>query len=197
MRRLGLGFIGVFIFLLSLGIAGGVVWHALAAGLGAATVVGALIALAGLVASAWMLRSAVRKSAPSPARATLLESRGARGVLRVAKAQAGQITVGEAALECRLSTEEARDILDAFYLEGVCEQRLSAAGQEVYYFSDFLTAESPQDPSHLSDEDQVAFEFDALLRDASLLSDPAPDEASPDQAAAEARARQAVEQSRQ
>jgi|GEM_PF-6724597 len=173
MRRLGLGFIGVLIFLLSLGIAGGVVWQSLGDGLGAASLVGAFLSLLGFVAAAWMVRSSMRKSVTTPARSTLLESRGARGVLRVAKANAGQITVGEAALECRLSTEEARDILDAFYLEGVCEQQLSASGQEVYYFSDFLNGESFDGESVLSDEDEVALQFDALLSEASSAEESA------------------------
>ncbi|AWV88200.1 hypothetical protein DFR33_101224 [Bradymonas sediminis] len=168
MRRLGLAFIALLITMVSLTIIGAAISQWMSAGLSLVSILGAAMSLVGFFLAGLMVRSALRRPEFTVSRADLLASPGARGILRVAQARAGQITVSEAALECRLSTEAARDILDAFYVEGVCEQKMTSAGQEVYLFADF--ADSPQADGEdlLNDEDEVAAEFDALLDEAQL-----------------------------
>jgi len=168
MRRLGLAFIALLITMVSLTIIGAAVTQWMSAGLSLVSLLGAAMSLVGFVLAALMVRSALRRPELTVSRADLLASPGARGILRVAQTRAGQITVSEAALECRLSTETARDILDAFYVEGVCEQKMTPAGQEVYLFADFAKSAAVDRKNPLNDEDEVAAQFDALLDEAQL-----------------------------
>lgn len=167
MRRLGLGVIGAIVGLISLGMASALVfWWGSTEGLTSASAGIALLSVAGFVAAAWLVRSAfLKEEQPLASRHELLAGSRAHGILRVAKNHGGHLTLGEAALECRLSTSDARAILDAFYLDGVCEQHLNTSGQEVYIFSDFVDLEDAQNiapDQPLGDEAEIALGFDAL-----------------------------------
>ena len=59
-------------------------------------------------------------------------------ILRVAKANHGIASPAEVALEGQISTDEARENLDALVNKGICEVRVKKSGGVTYAFPDFL-----------------------------------------------------------
>jgi hypothetical protein len=58
-------------------------------------------------------------------------------VLRVARANGGFVTPGEAALEGDMSVDEARKLLEKLAAKGNAEMRIRASGVVVYFFPEF------------------------------------------------------------
>jgi hypothetical protein len=58
-------------------------------------------------------------------------------VLRVAKANGGFVTPGEAALEGEMSVDEARKLLEKMAVKGHAEMRVRSSGVVVYFFAEF------------------------------------------------------------
>jgi hypothetical protein len=58
-------------------------------------------------------------------------------VLRVARANGGFVTPGEAALEGDISIDEARKLLEKMASEGNAEMRVRSSGVVVYFFPEF------------------------------------------------------------
>jgi hypothetical protein len=58
-------------------------------------------------------------------------------VLRVARANGGFVTPGEAALEGEMSVDEARKILEKMASKGNAEMRVRSSGVVVYFFPEF------------------------------------------------------------
>jgi hypothetical protein len=58
-------------------------------------------------------------------------------VLRVARANGGFVTPGEAALEGDMSVDEARKLLEKMATKGNAEMRVRASGVVVYFFPEF------------------------------------------------------------
>jgi hypothetical protein len=58
-------------------------------------------------------------------------------ILRVARANAGFVTPGEAALEGDMTIDEARKLLEKLAAKGNAEMRVRASGVVVYFFPDF------------------------------------------------------------
>jgi TM2 domain-containing membrane protein YozV len=58
-------------------------------------------------------------------------------VLRVARANGGQVTPGEAALEGDMSVDEARKVLEKLAAGGNAEMRVRSSGVVVYFFPEF------------------------------------------------------------
>ena len=66
-------------------------------------------------------------------------------ILRVAKANHGIASPAEVALEGKITTDEARENLDALVNKGICEVRVKKSGGLTYAFPDFLDAEGAID----------------------------------------------------
>ncbi len=58
-------------------------------------------------------------------------------ILRLARANKGQVTPGEVAIEGDLSVDEARKELDKLAKQGMAELRIRSSGVVVYYFPEF------------------------------------------------------------
>jgi len=57
--------------------------------------------------------------------------------LRVAQKNGGFVTPGEVALECELSVDEARSLLEKLASKGHAEMRVRSSGVIVYFFPEF------------------------------------------------------------
>ena len=57
--------------------------------------------------------------------------------LRVAQKNGGFVTPGEVALECELSVDEARSLLEKLAAKGHAEMRVRSSGVIVYFFPEF------------------------------------------------------------
>ena len=66
-------------------------------------------------------------------------------ILRVAKANHGIASPAEVALEGKITTDEARENLDALVNKGICEVRVKKSGGLTYAFPDFLDPEGEID----------------------------------------------------